>query len=155
MGPIEVLYCWQSLLCALTAGGATQLVKTIVDIWWGHNAIPTVGVGVKMAAGRTLRQNTVVINRLILPMTPVLVGAIYAVVVPARPDPLTSYIAAHVHGWTSYLIYAAWGASCGQFSDYVVSKTKDLVAARVKRLGSMPPPPPADQPENQGGMGGG
>lgn len=157
MGPIEVLYCWQSILCALTAGGATQLVKTVVDIWWGHVApAATPTVKDKLNTGRDLRQRTIVVNRLVLPMVPVLVGSIYAIVVPARPDTLTAYVAAHVAGWTGYLIYAAWGAACGQFSDYIVSKVKDLVAARVHQMGNGGggAPPPA-QPEDQGGMGGG
>ena len=156
MGPIEVLYCWQSLLCALTAGGATQLVKTVIDIWWGHVApAATPTVKDKMNTGRDLRQNTVIVNRLVLPMVPVLVGAIYSIVVPARPDTLTAYVAAHVAGWTGYLIYAAWGAACGQFSDYVVSKAKDLIVARVQQIGRNTAAPPAPQPEDQGGMGGG
>lgn len=158
MGPVEILYCWQSILCALTAGGATQLVKTIIDIWWGHTApVPTPTVKDKQQVGKALRQGTLVLNRLVLPLVPVLVGMLYACIVPARPDAITTWVTAHALGASAYLIFASWGGACGQFADYTVSKVRDILGA-VAHRGSSPPPAAAEEAGEgsaPGGMGGG
>lgn len=141
MNPIEILYSWQAVLVAVAATGCTQLVKTVIDIWWGARAIKNgslpppppkeQGPGPYRTAsppprkvGHDLRKRSVIVNRLVLPMTPILVGALFAVLVPARPDVINTYVEAHAVGWTKYLIFAAWGAACGQFADYLWSKVK-------------------------------
>lgn len=142
MNPIEILYSWQAVLVAVAATGITQLVKTVIDIWWGSRAIkkgsippppPAKGEGPyrtaspppkPRAVGVDLRKRSVIVNRLILPMTPIVVGALFAILVPARPDVINTYVETHEVGWTKYLIFAAWGAACGQFADYLWSKVK-------------------------------
>jgi hypothetical protein len=74
--------------------------------------------------GHDLRKRSVIVNRLVLPMTPIVVGALFAILVPARPDVINTYVEAHEVGWAKYLIFAAWGAACGQFADYLWSKVK-------------------------------
>lgn len=138
MGPIDILYCWEALLCAATCTGMTQLVKTIIDVATGNAAeaaTPTVKDMVKV--GKALRQRNIIVNRFVLPMTPIAVGALYALLVPARPAAILEYVAEHNIGWTAYLVYAAWGASCGQFADYIWTKVKDLVQARASTLGDL------------------
>ena len=134
MGPVEILYCWQSVLCAMTAWGLAQLVKTSIDVWYGRGDLgrgtaPTMDT--KLVAGKTVRKASVVINRIVLPVVPVVVGAVFAMAVPARPDVLTTHVAAHVEGWTGYLIYAAWGAACGQFASFAYDKIRDLLQKKV------------------------
>lgn len=134
MGPIEVLYCWQSLLCALAASGLTQLVKTIIDVWWGHaSEVPTPTLKDKQEVGKFLRQRTLILNRIVLPTMPILFGVLYACIVPARPDALVAYIAAHSLGLSAYWIFAAWGGACGQFADYVMAKAKDVLGGLINR----------------------
>lgn len=134
MGPIEVLYCWQSLLCALSAAGLTQLVKTIIDIWWGHaSPVPTPTVKDKQMVGKFLRQRQVIVNRLVLPMLPIIFGALYAITVPARPDAIATFVASHALGTSALLVFAAWGGACGQFADYIVGKARDLLGVVINR----------------------
>jgi len=125
VNPIEVLYCWQALLIAGLAAGTTQLVKTLYDIRRGTKSIietPTVKDAVKV--GKMLRKdNDAIINRVVLPACPIFFGACYAMLIPARPDVIMAYIAAHHIGASAYFIYAGWGAACGQVADHVVSKT--------------------------------
>jgi hypothetical protein len=145
MNPIEFLYSWQAVLVAVTATGITQLVKTLIDIIWGTRAIkkaasipPPAADGTAAPApkpaqvGKEIRKSSLVINRLVLPITPILVGALFAVLVPARPDVIVEYVTTHEVGTTQYLIYAAWGAACGQFADYFWSKIKNVVGDMIK-----------------------
>lgn len=180
MNPIEILYSWQAVLIAVAATGITQLVKTLVDIWWGSRVLkrastpppaaepkpitPPAGPyrtptppAVKpsaVAVGKEQRKRSVIINRLVLPMTPIVVGALFAVLVPARPEVIMEYVTTHEVGWTKYLIFAAWGAACGQFADYLWSKVK--ATFDTMRGGASPAPAPkaaAEHEESEPGEG--
>ena len=125
MNPLEVLYSWQALLVACGAVGLTQLVKTIHDVRAGQKApvaTPTLRVAAKV--GKALRSDGVWMDRFILPMCPIVFGVCLAVLIPARPDPIVDYVKAHEIGKTAWLIYAAWGAACGQFADYIFTKAR-------------------------------
>lgn len=140
LNPIEILYSWQAILIAVAATGITQLIKTVVDITVGKKALSRLQAAAPDlvldmppgAVGKEKRQDNVWINRLLLPMAPIAVGAVFAVVVPARPDVIVAYVTAHEVGWTQYLIYAAWGAACGQFSSYVYDRVMEAVRAKIK-----------------------
>lgn len=142
MGPLELLYSWQALLIAVAATGVTQLVKTILDVVWGHiDAQPTPTMKAKQATGAELRRRSIILNRFVMPMTPILTGAVMAMVVPARPDALLEYITTHhIAGTGAMLIYASWGAACGQFADYGFSKVKSALGDIKTKRESTPPP---------------
>jgi hypothetical protein len=144
MGPLELLYSWQALLVAVAATGVTQLVKTILDVAWGHvDTTPTPTMKDAKVVGAELRRRSIILNRFVMPMTPILTGAVMAMVVPIRPDQLLEYITTHhIAGTGAMLVYASWGAACGQFADYGFSKVKAALGdVRTKRASSTPPPP--------------
>lgn len=111
MNPLEMMYSWQALLCAAACVSLTKLVKTVLDLSMGKE---------KRKANRW-------VTKLVLPMTPVIVGLVYAIVVPLRPEILLSYAETHLSGVWLYLGYAGWGAACGQFSTMLHGKAMDLL----------------------------
>lgn len=113
MGPLELMYGWQALLCACACVGVTQLVKTILNL--------TMGVE-KRKANKWISQ-------LVLPILPVLVGAGYALLVPLRPEALLEFTALHAQDGLAYVGFAGWGAACGQFSTMLHQKLKDFLKA--------------------------
>lgn len=111
MGPLDIFIGWQPLLIAAIVYMTTQLVKAIID-----------GV-----MGREKRKANRVLTRIVLPALPPLLGAC-AAFIPAHPQSLVDYVAANeLDWWVAQLIYAAWGATCGQFADYLYSKIKNLI----------------------------
>ena len=114
LGPLTLMYSWQALLCATACVGVTQLVKTLLDL----------------TMGKEKRKANKWITRLVLPLTPILVGAIYAALVPLRPEALVEYAAEHINDGWQYVGYAGWGAACGQFSTMLHSKLKDFLTAQ-------------------------
>jgi hypothetical protein len=129
MNPLELLYSWQALLIAIAATGITQLVKTVIDIAWGRKDVESPST-VKDAkrAGEILRKRNLIINRLVLPMTPIWTGALMAVLVPIRPEAIITYITEqNIEGAGRLLVFAAWGAACGQFADYGFNKVKAVL----------------------------
>jgi len=123
-------------------------VKAIIDIVWGmSHETPTPTLADAMKLGSALRRDTLIINRLVLPATPVLVGFLFAAFVPLRPDNLTHYVESHnIVSWQAFCIYGCWGGACGQFADYFVSKVKDFLGTRRDIRASMVAPAPAPTP---------
>jgi hypothetical protein len=125
--PLELLYSWQAMLVAIAATGITQLVKTILDVLYGRGSSPA-NLVESAKAGAATRKRTLLINRFVLPMTPIVVGAVMAMVVPVRPDPVLAYVATHgITGVGKFMVYAAWGAACGQFASHLFDKIKGLL----------------------------
>jgi hypothetical protein len=139
--PLEILFSWQAILVAIGAAGLTQLVKTIYDVRKGQvvsaslppppplvegsvaaPAVPLVMIRAAAKVGKKSR--SVLIDRIILPMCPIVFGMGLAMLIPARPDPIVEYVKLHEIGKSALLIYAAWGAVCGQFADYIFVKVK-------------------------------
>ncbi len=105
LGPISVLYCWQSLLLAFGVSATTNYVKQAIDWKLG---------------GKDARANKIFVNRVILPALPLILGALGGLFVPIHPDALTLYLTEHaVTGTKYYIALAAYGGAVGQFSDYV------------------------------------
>ena len=142
MGPIELLYCWQALLIAIVATGITQLIKTIVDVAWGAtHPIPTPAMADAKKLGEELRKKNLIMNRFVMPMAPILVGAVAALLVPIYPDELHTYIDTHaISGTSRAMVLALWGGACGQFADYGFSKVKAALGDFRARRESTPPP---------------
>jgi hypothetical protein len=115
LGPLTLMYSWQALLCASGSAGATRLLKTTLNL----------------TIGREQRKATPWLQTLALPVFPVLAGAVYAVVVPLRPEALVSYASAHLDDGTSWVGFAAWGAACGQFSTMLHQKLRDFVRSET------------------------
>lgn len=112
MGPLEIFFSWQPILIAVLVYMATQLIKATIDASYGRE---------KRKANRVL-------TRVVLPALPPALGAFFAVAVPMRPQSLVDYVQANELSWfLGALVFAAWGAACGQFADYTYSKVKDLV----------------------------
>lgn len=129
--PLELLYSWQAMLVAVAATGITQLVKTLIDVLWGRSTSPA-NVAESAKAGAEARKRGILINRFILPMTPIFVGAFMAMVVPIRPDPVIAYVVTHgISGVGKFMVYAAWGAACGQFASHLFDKIKGLLPSNT------------------------
>lgn len=149
MGPLEMLYGWQALLCAAACVGITQLVKAIIDTVYERKwakmdeaakkkATDDAGPSKKAKKGGTLaRKQSIVVTRFVLPMTPILIGFIYANVVPFRPETLVEYVSEHVDGWAwEAMGWGAWGAACGQFSTFLYDRLKKTLESVAKRAAS-------------------
>jgi hypothetical protein len=131
MNPLDLIYSWQALLLAAAATGITQLVKTSFDVAKGGKQ-PSMSDAKK--AGEEQRRKSVILNRFVLPMTPILVGFLFAMVVPVRPEALIEYVAEHVSEvWQQYLVYGSWGAACGQFSSYTYDKVREALMKKEDR----------------------
>jgi hypothetical protein len=138
MNPIELIYSWQALLVATAAFGVTQLMKTVLDIYWGKSLKKRASIIPAEASsrivGKAQRKSSMMVNRVVLPVMPVILGAVFAMVVPARPEVLLDFVDARVDvAWHATMIYAAWGAACGQFSTFTFDKVKDVLGGLVKR----------------------
>jgi hypothetical protein len=141
LGPINILICWQSILLALCVATATHGVKTVIDL--------------RIEGGKIARQEMLVVNRLVLPATPIILGSLAAMFIPILPDALTQYITEHhiEHG-KRLITLAAYGSCVGQFADYVwhrFSGIKDDLQKRQAANEAAKPadpaaPPPADPP---------
>lgn len=107
LGPLELMYSWQALLCASACVGVTKIPTTAIDI----------------AMGKEKRKANKWLTHFVFPMIPVLVGILYVCLVPLRPEPLTEFVDEHVHGFGWQLVaYGAYGAACGQFSQTIYDK---------------------------------
>lgn len=127
LGPLEVLYCWQSALLAVGVATTTQGVKNALDVFVG---------------GKQVRKKKLIITKLILPATPVLLGALGAVFIPLHPEALTAYMAAReLTGLKASIALAAYGGAVGQFSDYLYARLSGLAALKAAPAGSEPSAP--------------
>lgn len=110
--PLALMYGWQPLLCAAAAVGVTKLVKTVLDL----------------AMGTEARKASRIVSKIVLPLTPIVIGLLYGAFVPLRPEVLVDYVAEHVEGTFMTLVaFAAWGAACGQFSTMLHQKFMDFL----------------------------
>lgn len=106
LGPLSVLICWQSLLLALCVATGTHGVKSAIDY--------------AIEGGKEARRQKIFVNRIVLPATPIVLGAAVAVLVPLHPEALLQYITDHgLGGGKKLAIMIAYGSCLGQFSDYV------------------------------------
>lgn len=127
MGPLEVAYSIPAVILAAMVVGLTQLTKTLLDLWFGIRT-PNLVPGTALAAGKADRQDRVFLNRLILPAIPVLWGVLLAVAIPFRPEAVTEFVTAQVpQKWATYVIFGMWGATVGQFADYIYTRLKELI----------------------------
>ena len=113
--PLELLYSWQALLCAAACVGVTKLVKTILNITMGEEK----------------RKSNKWVSKVALPVTPIVVGAVYSMAVPLRPEVLSEYVSAQVSGAWVWLGYAGWGAACGQFSNFGYDRLREFLKGKV------------------------
>jgi len=141
LGPLNVLICWQTILLSLTVATATHGVKRVID----HT----------IEGGKVARQQKIFVNRIVLPGTPILLGALLAIFVPMHPEALLTYIADHqLTGFKYYAIMAAYGSCLGQFSDYIWHRFSGIMDDVKKRRGSKkaaaddqaPVEPPSEPP---------
>lgn len=145
--PVEILYSWQALLVAITASGLTQLIKTIFDVALGRQVVKRMSMVPPPAdsdskatvpvttttAGKEARKSNPWVNRILLPMIPILLGALIGALIPLRPEALTDYVDAKVPEWYwQDVIYGTWGAACGQFADYIFTKAKSILKAFIE-----------------------
>lgn len=113
-GPLELLYSVQALICAAACVGVTKAVKAAIDVWYGKEK----------------RKRTPWLQTLLLPMVPILVGALFAAFVPLRPNVLIEYVTEQeITGLGAVATFAAWGAACGQFATMLHQKLKDYIQA--------------------------
>lgn len=122
MNPIDVTYSWQTVLLVLLVYPATEAVKRMFDA----------------SVGAKRRKDSLWLNRVFMPVVPLVVGGALGVLVPFRPDPLEAYVVSHGHGWQMSLF---WGIAVGQFADYAYNKIRDVVKSKIDRSSpaSLPP----------------
>jgi hypothetical protein len=135
LGPIEILYNWQSVLLAVGVSAAVQGVKRALDIALG---------------GKDKRKAVRLVTQVLLPLLPLLLGSLGAILVPLHPEKLTEYVTSHanVKPWVAF---GAWGAAVGQFSDYLYQRARSVMAALAKPSDrvSAPSSEPVDPPSTE------
>lgn len=137
MNPLDILYAWQSALLAVVIVGLTQAVKAGIE---AYLLIKNAGT---TKTGKELRGEVAVIDRAVLPLVPLVSGALMGAFVPVRPEVLVQYVTEH--GGGSRLAYAMWGAAIGQFSDYLYQRFKRMLPAQPATP-SIPPASPSEAP---------
>jgi hypothetical protein len=115
-GPIEIIYNWQAILLAVAVSAVVQGIKHTLNIAFG---------------GKEKRKEVRWVTEVLLPLMPLFIGALGAILVPLHPDTLTTYITAHtnVKPWVAF---GAWGAAVGQFSDYLYQRARSVMEALAK-----------------------
>lgn len=111
MTPLDLLYSWQSLFLAVVIATMTQsfkhLVESLIERYSGGD-------------GRAKRKASIA-NVTLFPMFPLILGGVIGRFFPIRPEYLVRYVN---ENHTSLAVYAMWGASIGQFSDYLYQRSK-------------------------------
>lgn len=111
MGPLDVFIGWQPLLLAVVIYMLTQFVKSVIDATYGKER----------------RRDNAVLNRLVMPSLPPLIGGLLAAFVPIHPQSIIDFVTSNeMSWWGTHLVFAIWGAACGQFADYLYTKVKKL-----------------------------
>jgi hypothetical protein len=133
-----MLYGWQAVLCALAASGVTQAVKTVIDIIYEKRwdaldeerreklrARVKHGPSSSESVAKVVRKQSIIVTRLVLPITPIVVGFVYANLVPLLPETLVEYVSDNdVSGFWLVMAKGAWGGACGQFANYLYDRAK-------------------------------
>ncbi len=132
MNPMDALYAWQSALLAAVIVGLTQAFKA------GIEAVLVFRNKGTAKTGKELRGEIALIDKALLPLFPLVVGAVMAAYIPLRPEALTQYVTEHGHG--SRWAYAMWGAAIGQFADYIYQRAKRLMPSAPSES------PPSESP---------
>lgn len=130
MGPVEILYNWQSILLAVAVSAAVQGIKRTLDMALG---------------GKDKRKAVRWVTEVVLPLMPLFIGAIGAILVPLHPEKLTEYVTAHanVKPWVAF---GAWGAAVGQFSDYLYQRARSVMEALAKPVAPASSTAPVSEP---------
>ena len=126
------LYSWQSLFLAIAISALTQAFKNGVDAAIGAR---------KGGDGKAIRQGSRLLDGVVLPLFPLVLGASFGAFVPFHPDSLVAYVSKSHE--SSVAVYALWGTAVGQFADYLYQ--------RVRKVISGPTPvdaPPVGPPES-------
>lgn len=132
LGPLAVFYGWQSVVLAILVSMLTAGVKRGLDAAMG---------------GAEKRKASLPVSQLLLPATPIIIGALVAVLVPVHPEVLTDYVAAKAFtGFKAYAVLAAYGACVGQFSDYLWSRYSGFIGA-AKPAGDGEKPATSEAPK--------
>lgn len=135
MDIIGIFLSWQAVVLAVACVGIAQLVKTAIDVIKGRRIAKTVDKSARKI-GRELRQESLVLNRIVMPMVPIIVGAVFAAIIPLRPEFIVEYVTTHVSNpWLAALCYAVWGGACGQFSSHTYDKVREVYAAKQSSSG--------------------
>jgi hypothetical protein len=94
----------------------TQAIKTVVDLVMGkdENKVPN-------------RKKNVWLTRVVFPALPPLLGLLLGAFVPLRPTFLIDFVNEYMTGFSSTMVYGAYGAIVGQFSDYIYTKVKAFI----------------------------
>lgn len=151
MEQLTIFYSWQSLLLAAVAWGMTQLVKaaidTVYEVRWARmgsqakkkvsDSIPPIPGGKPVKMGKVVRQQSIIVTRFVLPMTPILMGIAYANLIPLIPEPLMEYLSTNeIEGFEVFSAKAAWGGACGMFSNYLYDRVKKTMQHAAQNAAS-------------------
>lgn len=132
LGPTRLFICWQAIVLAVIVASLVEAIKRIIDN--------------RMSKERREASKGA---RISLPGLPLALGALLAIVIPLRPEWLTTYVEKLPSGRTTS--FAAWGAVVGQFSGFMYAWVKQAlkkVAPSVSLTQTPPPPSPSTPPSN-------
>lgn len=136
LGPLEIIYCWQSLLMSSLIWASTGSLKSLLTIVAGVD--------------RMKRQ---IVKHVAMPLAPITIGAVMAMVFPFRPEQLDKWADIELaNGDNPIFIYIFYGACVGQFADYLHQKLNNVLKSKNENndLGSheLTPLPDSSKPKS-------
>jgi hypothetical protein len=123
---MEILYCWQSVILAAGVSVITKSIKNVFIIAAGDDEV-------KQAWARHVA----------LPIVPLVLGSISAVVFPLHPTALSRYIEQD-HVQTPWLVYFCYGGAVGTFADYMYQRVNGVLKVRDAHGNDAVPQPAND-----------
>lgn len=112
---LQVLWCWQAIALACLVSSLTGIVKKGIDYGTGE---------------KDWHKKRFWVKAVVLPLVPLVLGAVLAVVLPLRSTYLYEYIdllqAKHVRVRT-WVVYGSWGATIGVLADYIYQRFVKLL----------------------------
>lgn len=126
LGPMEILYCWQSVLLSCGVHVGTRALKGAVLLSAGDS-----------------KKRLAWAKQFFIPLIPLLLGMFSAVVFPLHPDALVKYIKADGIA-DPMMVYACYGGAVGTFADYIhqrISGAMEIKSAHSDAADTTPSTP--------------
>lgn len=124
LGPMEILYCWQSMLLSCGVHVGTRACKGAFILAAGDN-----------------KKRLAWAKHVFIPLVPLILGSLAAVIFPLHPEALVKYIKADGIA-DPWLVYACYGGAIGTFADYIHQRISGMLEIKNAHSDSEPPPAP-------------
>ncbi len=134
MNPFDLLLSWQAILHIALVIALTQGFKALFDYKLGKNeTVEFLGFRATRATGADMRRAHPIAGQVFMTAVPLLLGILLALVLPARPQVLETFVA--LRYVPKLVSYAAWGAIIGAAAEYLFDRFHEFRRASRTRMG--------------------